>query len=479
MSVLYIANKLTITNAPEELFQWCRKNLEFPNPEYAKAEQAGRWTGNIEPIIVLWEKRGNDCILPYGCLESIRWNFAFDNIITKKRAEYSIDYKSHIQLYDYQQLALDSVTCGVTKSGVIVMPCGSGKTQTALAIVASLGKRALWITHTHELLQQSKDRALSCFGIESSKIGTISNGKINVGEYLTFATVQTLANIDLSPYEDYWDVVIVDECHKAVGTPTKLMMFYKAVSQLNAPCKIGLTATPKRNDGLERCMYALLGPQICNIPDKAVEHNTVPIYVYQDKSKFLDNKLKSEYDFVSYLNPDGTINYNRLLDFLCECKERNEHIAKWVNDINSTGCTCLVLSDRVEHLKTLRQLVGLGYTMQIFSQSGSIKAREARKDCIEQLRSKQIRCLFATYQLAKEGLDIPSLDCVVFATPKKDAITVIQSCGRVGRKSPGKQSGLVLDIVDEDVSIFEGYARKRKNFYKTKNYKILNSLKIY
>ena len=244
------------------------------------------------------------------------------------------------------------------------------------------------------------------------------------------------------------------------------MMFYKVVSQLNAPIKLGLTATPKRNDGLEKCMYALLGPKLYEVPESAVKKNTVPICVYMKRDSTYDPMIEE------VTNPDGTLNFTAIINDLCLCEERNQMIADTVNQMNGMGKTCLVLSDRVEHLTTLRKLTGEEYTMQIFSMSGSKKARQARKDCIQFLKEKKIRCLFATYQLAKEGLDIPSLDCVIFATPKKDPITVVQSVGRVGRKSPGKDYGTVIDIVDTCFSVFENYARKRRSIYKNKKFQI-------
>lgn len=459
-----VANKIYVEHATQAVFDWCSKNLEFPNPEYAKKREMGKWLGDTQPTIVLWERRGETAILPHGCfVDFMRFtNTCPAQMIIPEKDEYQeIQYNSHIELFDYQRKAAKAAFgC----SGVLVMPCGSGKTQTALQLVAEYKKRTLWLTHTQELLNQSKERALSCFDIDEDKIGTITAGKVDVGEAITFATVQTMASVDLEPYKEYWDVVIVDECHKAVGTPTKLMMFYKVVSQLTASIKLGLTATPKRNDGLERCMYALLGPQLYEVPESAVAANTVPINV------FMKEDTSYDVDVEYFCNPDGTVNYNKVMDLLCECEPRNRMIAETVNSVNSGGFTCLVLSDRVQHLTELRKLVGEDYTMQIFSTSGSKKARQARKDCIQRLKEKKIRCLFATYQLAKEGLDIPSLDCVVFATPKKDPITIVQSCGRVGRKAPGKAFGTVIDIVDKSFPIFDGYAKKRKNIYKNKKY---------
>lgn len=457
-----ISNKTTIHEATPQAFEWCRKNLEFVNPEYAKKQNMGIWTGNIDPVIVLWEKRGNDIIIPYGATGrfmsefNVPWN---ENVIKPKNHEH-IDYKSSIGLFDYQSKALEEVR--KYTNGVIVMPCGSGKTQTALELVARLGLKTLWLTHTHELLKQSMERAEGCFGIDKSTFGTITQGKINVGKSITFATVQTMANIDLEPYTDYWSVVIVDECHKAIGTPTKLMMFYKVVSSLKALYKFGLTATPNRNDGLERCMYALLGEKLCEVPEEAVAHNTVPIYVYQHKSEV----YKPDLDYV--LRTDGTLDFVKLINDLCSNSERNSEIAGFVDMMNKQGKTCLVLSDRVEHLEILRHFVGEMYTMQI-SAKGS---KQVRKECLDKLKSKEIRCLFATYQLAKEGLDIPTLDCVVLATPKKDKITVIQSCGRVGRKAEGKKIGMVIDIVDQQFSILKNYGKARANIYKSKKFKI-------
>jgi superfamily II DNA or RNA helicase len=462
---IYISNKTTIKEATPEAFEWCKKNLEFPNPEYAKKEHMGLWTGNIEPVIVLWERKGEDAIIPYGATGAFM--SAFDcpwQFEGKAPDPYSIHYHSNIELFDYQKEALMKVDRRY--NGVIVMPCGSGKTQTALELVARLGRRTLWLTHTHELLKQSLERAQSCFGLSDDEYGTITSGKINVGKAITFATIQTMVNIDLEPYKNYWDVIIVDECHKAIGTPTKVMMFYKVVSGLNAAYKYGLTATPQRNDGLERCMYALLGGVLCTVPDSAVEKNTVPIHVWQYESDIYEPNMSQ------VLRADGTLDFVRLINDLCHNKERNADIARLINQMNKGGKTCLVLSDRVEHLELLRDAVGKEYTMQIYSMSGSKAARQARKDCIDKLKNRQIRCLFATYQLAKEGLDIPTLDCVVLATPKKDKITVIQSVGRCGRKAPNKEAGYVIDYVDTAFSILKNYGRARRNIYKNKKYKI-------
>ena len=118
---------------------------------------------------------------------------------------------------------------------------GSGKTQTALEMIARLGLKTLWITHTIDLLNKSYERAKNNF--EDVGLGKIANGKIGIGTHITFATVQTLKSMDLQSYADTWDCVIVDECHRVCGTPAKAGMFYKVINKLVARYKYGLTAT--------------------------------------------------------------------------------------------------------------------------------------------------------------------------------------------------------------------------------------------
>lgn len=457
--MVYIDNKLTITNPSKETMAWIKQNLEFANPEFAKKEKMGLYTKNIPPVITLFETAGNAVTIPYGCVTmSIPGIKEQELKFAKPASDVQLNYNSRINLFSYQERAVEQAL--QSSSGVIVMPCGSGKTQTALELVARYKGRALWITHTKELLKQSMERAKSVYDINAKDIGTITEGKIDIGEYITFATVQTLASIDLYDYRDYWDVIIVDECHKAVGTPTHLMMFYKVISQLSAYHKFGLTATPKRQDGLERSMFALLGDLIIEIDQENIP--TAPTYVWPVQTG-------CELDLTNMVNTDGTLNFVKVTNALCEDPARNMLIAHVINQLNDT---CLILSDRVDHLYALQKLVGEQYTEVISSRSMNKKEKERREAAIDRLRRKEIKCLFATYQLAKEGLDIPSLAYVLFTTPKKDDITVIQSAGRVRRTAPGKNYGMIVDFVD-NMPLAQRYFQHRKSIFKKLNIKML------
>lgn len=448
-----VDSKLRIKNPTPAIEKWCRDHLVLDNPEYYKKERMGKWTGNTLKYIYLYERIGDELWLPFGCLQDIwkmcvrgvSWTVDFCPI----RA---VEYKSGINLYQYQEKAVAEAIR--RKNGVLVMPCGSGKTQSGLEIIARIGGRALWLTHTQDLLNQSKHRAESVLDVEG--IGTITGGKINAGESITFATVQTMANIDLSEYRDFWDVIIVDECQHCCGTPTKITQFYKVISKLCARYKIGLTATPKRADGLEMGMFALLGGIIHEVSREEVAHTTCPIKVKQIETGWFP-------DCECVLMGDGTIDYHKVVENMIEDDERFYQIMGVINNIPIASPT-LVLANRVEYLKDM--LANYERHGVILSgQKQTKKAKQERKEALEKLDNCEIDCIFATYQLAKEGLDVPNLKYVVFATPEKDETTIIQSAGRVGRKANCKDYGTVIDFVD-NFGMYRGWAKKRLSHYR-------------
>ena len=461
----YLSNKVVIEDYPPEMLAYCKITLSFLNPDYIKREEKGKWTGNTQREIVLFERAGNRLYLPFGTCKDVYLRFKKDitrveSLICPLRAR---KYGSHINLYGYQQNAVEAVLRA--KNGILVAPCGSGKTQMGLEVVARIGGKTLWLTHTTDLLTQSMNRAKQCFGLPSSEYGTITAGKVNVGNTLTFATVQTASNIDLSQYRDEWDCIIVDECHKAVGTPTQMMMFYKVVSTLSARFKLGLTATPYRADGLERSMFALLGDVIHEVPQSAVAGNTVPV-----KVKFVNTGYTPDIDDIT--DGDGTLNYAKLISDITENVKRNEVIIQQIFEASRNGAV-LVLSDRINHLEDLETEITMYSPYNIKCARLGIASTKAEKErrarILTDLNSGALNVVFATYKLAKEGLDVPNLRTVVFATPQKDKTTVIQSAGRVARKADGKEFGTVIDFSD-DFGLLKGYEKKRKTFYKKSSY---------
>lgn len=458
-----VSNKIYVHNPSSEVLNFCKQNLVLDNPEYYKRLNLGKYVGNISSTISLYERKGDVLEIPFGCLREMYHNLYHICDFKPEFAPIKVfNYQSDINLYEYQEKAVEEALR--VKNGILVMPCGSGKTQCGLEIVSRVGGRALWLTHTQDLLNQSKVRAQSVYGCANSAYGTITGGKVNISEGITFATVQTMAKLDLSNYKDVWDIVIVDECQHCAGTPTRVTQFYKVISSLSARYKIGLTATPKRADGLERAMFALLGPKIHEVSKAEVAHTTCEVDV-----EIISTGYVPDFDVV--LAGDGTINYSALIDDLIHNEERFDKIMTVLSSL-PINHPVMVLANRVEYLQKMCDEYNehqIGTAICLSTLGCSKKAKEARKNALKALNNHELDCIFATYQLAKEGLDVPNLRYVVFATPEKDETTVVQSAGRVARKADGKRMGHVIDFED-DFGMYHGWAKKRQGYYKKLGY---------
>lgn len=455
-----IENTIHIEDPTVEILAWCSAHLTLPNPDFAKKLAMGFWTGNTPKYIFLYERAGNTIYLPFGTLRAIWPLIKESEVETAFPLPITVDYGDpEIPLYDYQQEAVTRLRCA--RYGILQSPAGSGKTQIGIALIAWFKRRALWLTHTADLLRQSKERAEQY--MDKRLMGTITEGKVNIGVGITFATVQTMSKLDLNRYRDMWDVVIVDECHRAAGSPTKVTQFSKVLNNLNARHKYGLSATVHRSDGLIEATYALLGNIVCSIPQEAVASKIMNVGVLPTATHI---SLSSE-----CLNPDGTLNYTGMVSYLAKSPDRNKQIVQDI--IANKDHSCLILSDRLEHLATLMDMLPQDMKTKAAMISGKMtsKAEKAqRNEILEEMRNGTLQYLFASYSLAKEGLDIPRLDRLFMATPIKDEAVVIQSLGRIGRIFPGKEAPIAYDYVDSIRFCQTAYKQRTRHYKKINAY---------
>ena len=448
-----VGKEIRVIEPTSDFRKKVESDLTVSNPEFARLKKMGKWTGGTPSTIRFYRTEGKDIILPFGCLRE----YVFKNI-KDVETDFSevrhVEYTEDVPLYEYQDEAVEEALD--KRNGILVAPCGSGKTQMGLAIAREISKPTLWIAHTKDLMVQAEERAKSIFDLPKEAYGEITEGKVNVGTHLTFSTVQTLARVNLDNLK--FGCVIVDECHHAVQSYKSTSMFAKVMNQISCRYKFGLTATPYRGDGLEKGMFALIG-DICSVVDEdEVKEKTVPVY---EKWYNIPSSTKT----IDCYNGDGTLDYTKLITGLCNDEERNHFIGRTIVDIEGS---CLVLSDRLSQLEILMSFVSNFKNCDMVKATNTKKGKKERKEAIEKLKDGRIDCLFATYKLAKEGLDIPSLEHVVMASPIKDKSTVIQTAGRVARKSDGKTCGYVHDFID-DMGILQGMAKKRKNIRKNLN----------
>lgn len=466
--IITVSNTLTIENPTAEMQMWCKKHLTLANPDYAKKARMNLWLGNTPKTLSLYEQRGNALVLPFGTLRSLP-DFA------KKDAVFVSDFKTaetvlyggvDIPLYDYQKAAVDAVA--TQQYGILQSPAGSGKTQMGIALVKRFGKKALWLTHTLDLLRQSEERAERY--MDKRMIGTITEGKVNIGSGITFATIQTMCKLDLSQYKNLWDTIIVDECHRCSGTPTAMTQFYKVLNSLAARHKIGLSATVHRSDGMIEATYALLGHVVYTVPDEAVGDKIMKVSILPVSTGV---EISRE-----CLNTDGTLNYSKLITYLTEQLSREETIVNTIK-LNAEK-SCLILSDRLGHLEHLMSWLPAHMRRDAVMVSGKMttkKGKAEREKAIEDMRIGKKKYLFATYSLAKEGLDIPCLERIFLTTPQKDYAVVTQSIGRIARVCEGKSDPIAYDFVDNIGYLVKSYKKRCTTYRKNGCYFVEQEVK--
>ena len=452
-----ISNNIRIQNPTSEIIEWCKSNLVLDNPDYAKKIRMGFWVGNTPKKLYLYEEHGDTYILPYGTLKEITPMLNGSIIKTEFIEPVTIDYGKPISLYPYQEKAVRMAKQGLY--GILQSKAGSGKTQMGIALIREYGRRSLWVCHTLDLVKQSRDRALQY--MDKDLLGTITEGKVNIGKGITFATVQTLSKLDLSQYKDMWDVIIVDECHRVCGTPTQLSMFSKVLNSLAARHKYGLSATVHRSDGMIQATKSLIGDIVYTVPDEAIANRVMQVGI---KPIGTGVGISRE-----CLNTDGTLNYARLINYLCENQERNHLIRDCI--VAESDKSCLILSDRLVHLETLLSILPPKLKDKAVMISGKMttkKGKAEREQAIEDMRTGSKKYLFATFSLAKEGLDIPCLERLFLTTNQKDFAVITQSIGRIARTYDGKAEPIVYDFVDNIGYLVKSY-KKRCSSYKKNN----------
>lgn len=450
-----ISNMIRVEEPSSELKQYVKDQLELPNPDYVKKERMGFWTGRTPKVLRLYEWNGTALVLPFGLIRDLMPLLKEGEIQTSFTGGTDVDYGKTIPLYNYQR---EAVTAMIMKTyGILKSPAGSGKTQMALALIQAIGKKALWLCHTADLLNQSKSRAEDY--MPKNLMGTITEGKVNIGIGITFATVQTMCNVDLDRYRNEWDVIVIDECHNVSASATTVTRYQKVLNGLVARHVYGITATPYRSDGLEKAMFALLGRVVHEVPDSAVADRIMKVTVRRVDT---DTEITDE-----CLNVDGTIDFTKLISHLTTDNLRNRLIVEKIAE--NRGHSCIVLSDRLAQLDTIYSLLPEDLREKAAVINGKLTSKAGkseRQEAIEKMRTGEFQILLASYKLCREGLDVPRLDRLFMASPVKFVSVVVQSIGRIARTASGKEPPICYDFVDANIGYCERAWKERCRSYR-------------
>lgn len=350
-----------------------------------------------------------------------------------------------------QRAWVDKLHAALKQNGLGTIGCarpGFGKTTLSVIFACELGLSTIILVHKSFLMDQWRIAVNEMTGADA---GIVHQDKcIWEGKSFVVAMVQSLVarRYDPAMYLAF-GLVIGDEVHR-MGAPT----WVEATAQFPAQYFCGISATPRRKDGMENAFFWGVGA----ISAKHLAHDLKP-QVYRVLFRTALTKKQ-------WTNYTGKPNLAKLQTSLGKIPERNMFLADELVKMWKAGRKILVLSHRKGHLEIMKSLVdqklsSLGGLNQTgFYIGGMGKGERA-------LSAKR-RVIFATYPMASEGLDIPSLDTLMLSTPASD---VEQAVGRIQRKYDEKKAPLVFDVCD-DVPSLKGSEGSRRRFYRQKGFEI-------
>lgn len=352
-------------------------------------------------------------------------------------------------LRDYQDAAVGGIMD--RGGGVIESPPASGKTVMGLALAARWQQPTLWLVHTLRLADQALDRARQVYGLSERAYGLIADGREDIGTHFTVATVQTLAQRPRLTRELTRRVgtVIGDEVHHLPSDLTSAV-----VSQFPARYRAGLSATPRRTDGLHPMIFALMGRRV-----------VVPRQLLRKRGIVVDPIVRIVQS--PWKPPDG-LKWAQSEKLRAEDKGRNALICHVVWAARKAGKRVLVLVERKKHAQTLAAMLNRA-GLAAYAVVGDLPT--ALQDRYFHAMEAGQAVVIAT-QLANEGLDWPRLDCLVLAAAASSTVLLEQRNGRVQRTAPGKRLAYVFDIVDASAPGYQKQVKKRLAWYDEQGYRV-------
>jgi superfamily II DNA or RNA helicase len=342
--------------------------------------------------------------------------------------------------YPYQTEIIDKFI-GQGGNGLICVPCGRGKTFMALAIAVRLRKRFLIVVDKEFLANQWKGEIERY--VEGARIGIVqgSTTQTDPTTYdITICMIQTVCLHDypVGAFSGY-GFTIFDECHH-LGA----QHFSGVLRKIQTPHMLGLSATPKRDDGLTKVFEYYLGKP-----------------VYEEKTREPDPTVVVK--ALWYQNEDpayaeapvdwrGEIVTARLMTQVVSCEPRTAVVIAEVTALAlEPRRKILVLSERRGHLEAIE--AGLPAALVKGYYVGGMKQADLDRN------AETCQVLLATYAMASEAMNIKALNAMIMASPRKK---VEQSTGRILRVSADKRElhPLIIDVIDQhDTYVRQWYLR--------------------
>lgn len=377
----------------------------------------------------------------------------------------------NVKLRDYQEECVKEM-CRVGR-GLIQVGTSGGKSIILSALLANLGVNSLVIVPTKELLKQTAKAISDVLGI---KVGIIGDGEKDIGK-ITVATFQSLTTSkdtkkrkydpirnkwsmvddkevtvrpDLKEYLENVELVLVDESHHI--SSSSIQQIYDACP--NAYYRYGCSATPFHDSDEDVLIEAVTGRLLKKFSASyLITHNWISqpfIHLIQFKQDRL---------------PTGTTYAKAYEQRVIKNAERNDLVRRLAEMEADKGNSVLISVRQINHGEIIYKLLKDKYKNKVVFLNSKIASSKV-SEVLQQLFRKEVLIVIAT-SLINEGINVPSLDTLIFASCPKSPIITMQLVGRVLRRTENKNTVNVYDIQDYGCKYLTSASKERVNIYAT------------
>jgi superfamily II DNA or RNA helicase len=338
--------------------------------------------------------------------------------------------------------------------GLLSARVGFGKTYIAVDAICRMQVKALIIVNKLPLVKQWEEKIKEYTNIE--EVGIIQGKNKDFDKPICISTVQTLSRrvkandteFLKEMYSAGFGITFYDECHITAAAPT----FSTSVKAVYSKKLFGLSATPYRSDGLSKLLDWYIGPLIFD--ETKID---MPVIVGLVDIPLAVNPGYKKY--IEWSNNNGMI--QRYCKFLKKQDFYIEQTAKIIDQMIDNGKQVLALGAIIDILYLVYDKCKNKDKISIIH--SSVEDKDYDKQCI-----------IGTYGIFKEGMDIPRLDTLIFLTPLTGKTGLMQSIGRITRKTYKNKKAMVIDIVNSAYEPIKNMRFYRLNHYKKFGFKCVN-----
>ena len=350
----------------------------------------------------------------------------------------------------YQELAAEGFFHG--GSGVVVLPCGAGKTIVGAAAMAHVKATTLILVTNTIAARQWREELLKRTTLNEDEIGEYSGAKKEIRP-VTIATYQVMtkkkngvyAHLDLFDSYD-WGLIIYDEVHLL---PAPIFRF---TADIQSRRRLGLTATLVREDGMEGEVFSLIGPKRFDVPWKEIEAQG-----YIAPAECIEVRVNlTETERLAYATAEPENRYRN-----CATTRTKREVVEALVEKHAED-QVLVIGQYIDQLDELSEVLGA----PLIKGETPIKEREI---LFNKFRTGEIKCLVVS-KVANFSIDLPDATIAIqvsgaFGSRQEEA----QRLGRILRPKSDGRSAKFYSVISRD-TIDQDFAQNRQRFLAEQGY---------